>query len=490
MQFLSILRIIGILVMSFSFTMLLPAFVALIYGDGGGREFLQSFVLTFLVGVILWGTNRRHSNELRSREGFLIVVLFWVVLGLLGAVPFILVENEHLNLNITDSIFESFSGLTTTGATVISDLDTLPKSILFYRQVMEFFGGMGLIVLAVAVLPLLGVNNVQLFRAESSGPMKDRKIRPRIAEIAKWLWIIYAGMTVICAISYKMAGMDWFDAICHSFSTVSNGGFSTHNDSLAFFNNNMIYFITAFFMLIAGVNFSLHISAVFSFKHKQNVILHYFKDDEFRTFFVLQLIFISLFSLGLYFSYQDKSLFTAFAEGSAQLLSMSMTAGYTLFDLETLPHSLSMLLIFASILGGCAGSTSGGIKIIRVMILDKQIRRELTNMVHPTLVQPMKVGNSIVPAKVIENAWTFLLVFLLIFWICVFLAILFGMDNFDAMSGVLATLTNAGPGIGAIHQNFADIPNNAKYVFVFAMLCGRLEIFSLLVLFSPAFWKD
>ncbi|MDU8925523.1 TrkH family potassium uptake protein [Pasteurellaceae bacterium LIM206] len=488
MHILSIIRIVGILIICFSLTMLLPASVALIYGDGGGKSFVQAFFINVAVGIVLWRSCHTHKEELRSREGFLIVVAFWLVLGTLGTIPFLFLD-PHLDLTVADAIFESFSGLTTTGATVISGLDQLPKAILFYRQLLQFLGGMGLIVLAVAVLPLLGINNTQLFRAESSGPMKDQKIRPRIAEVAKWLWIVYVGLTIVCAIAFRLAGMDWFDAICHSFSTVSNGGFSTHDASLRYFKDNTIYVIAAVFMFVAGINFSLHIAAVSHIHRHGKFWAHYTKDPEFRFFLWMQLTFIVIFSLGLYFTRQEQSLVSAFSAGSAQLLSMSMTAGYTLFDFNNLPGYLSMLLIFSAVLGGCAGSTSGGIKAVRVLILGLQVKRELAKMSHPNLIQPMKLGNNIVPLKVVENAWTFLLVFLLIFWVCVFLAIISGMSDFDAISGVLATLTNAGPGIGSIHENFGSSSESAKLVFAFAMLCGRLEIFSLLVLFTPAFWK-
>ncbi len=246
--------------MCFSFTMLVPATVALIYGDGGGRAFLEAFALNFMVGTLLWWLCRDNKNELRSREGFLIVVLFWVVLGLLGAVPFIILENP--DLNVAESIFESFSGLTTTGATVITGLDSLPKAILFYRQFLQWLGGMGIIVLAVAIIPLLGIGGMQLYRAEMPGPLKEQKMRPRIAETAKALWLIYLSLTILCAVAFWLAGMTVFDAISHSFSTVSIGGFSTHDASIGYFNNAAISYITVFFLLLSACNFALHFAVI------------------------------------------------------------------------------------------------------------------------------------------------------------------------------------------------------------------------------------
>lgn len=483
---LSIVRIVGILVMCFSITMLAPAFVALLYGDGGGKAFMQAFAISLSVGAVLWWMFRAHKQELRSREGFLIVVLFWTVLGLLGSIPLMLFELTHLSF--ADAVFESFSGLTTTGATVMSELDKLPKAMLFYRQFLQWIGGMGIIVLAVAIIPLLGIGGTQLYRAESSGPLKEQKMRPRIAEIAKLLWFTYLFLTVLCAFAYWFAGMNVFDAIGHSFSTISNGGFSTHDTNIGYFNNSTIYIITAIFMLIAGCNFSLHIALLSNFK-RIGIWKNYYADPEFRFFFFMQIGFIVVFSLGLYLSY-DLSVFDAIAQGALQLSSMSMTAGYTIFDINTLPASLSLLLVVAAVIGGCGGSTTGGLKAIRVLVLSLQVKRELNHLVHPNLVQPIKFGKDILPQRIIESIWAFFITFVFVFLICVFAAILCGMETFDAIGGVLATLTNAGPGLGMTGQSFENVPDNAKFIFSFAMVCGRLELFSLLVLGTSAFWKS
>ncbi|MFZ7164856.1 TrkH family potassium uptake protein [Avibacterium avium] len=486
MHILSIFRIIGILVMCFSATMLVPAFVALIYGDGGGKAFMQAFIASFSFGTLLWWSCHQHKQELRAREGFLIVVAFWVLLSLLAVIPFLLFD--ELTMSFADATFEAFSALTTTGATVMSGLDNLPKSILFYRQLLQWLGGMGLIVLVVAVVPILGIGGSQLYRIESSGPLKDQKNLPRIAEVAKLLWILYCVLTVICIFAYWWAGMSVFDAISHSFSTISNGGMSTHDANFGYFNNSTIYFLSAFFMLVAGCNFGLHIMALTRIKH-QSVWKTYWHDPEFRFFCLVQGFFILVLSLGLYLSYDNLTLVQAFAQGSIQSVSMAMTSGYTLFDLNQLPPFLGMLLVVAGLLGGCAGSTSGGLKMIRVLVVWLQFKRELKSLVHPNLVVPVKLGDNLLSMHVIERIWAFLIAFFLTFWLCVFVVIACGMGAFDAIGAVFATLTNAGPGLGIISTSFADVPDSAKYVFTFAMVAGRLEVFSLLVLFSPAFWR-
>lgn len=486
MHILSIFRIIGILVMCFSATMLVPAFVALIYGDGGGKAFLQAFLSSFLFGTLLWRVCHQHKQELRSREGFLIVVVFWVLLSLLAVIPFLLFD--ELSMSFADAVFEAFSAITTTGATVMSGLDNLPKSILFYRQFLQWIGGMGLIVLVVAVIPILGIGGTQLYRIESSGPLKDQKNLPRIAEVAKLLWLLYCLLTVISTLGYWWAGMSFFDALCHSFSTVSNGGMSTHDANLGYFKDSKIYFLAAIFMLAAGCNFGLHAMAFTQIKH-QAMWKTYWQDPEFRFFCLIQGGFILIMSLGLYLSYQDLSLVDAFAQGSAQLSSMSMTSGYTLFDINQLPPFLGMLLVISAVLGGCAGSTSGGLKMIRVLVIWLQFKRELKYLIHPNLVVPIKLGDNLLSINVIERIWAFLIAFFLTYWLCVFAAILCGMGAFDAMGAVFATISNAGPGLGVVSSSFANVPDNAKYVFSFAMVAGRLEIFSLLVLFSPAFWR-
>lgn len=486
MHLLSILRIIGILVMCFSVTMLVPALIALIYGDGGGKSFIQAFAINAVAGFLLWWFCRRHKEELRSREGFLIVVAFWVVLGSLAALPFMLFDKP--DLSVSSAFFEAFSGLTTTGATTIVGLDLLPKSILFYRQFLQWLGGMGIIVLAIAIVPLLGIGGMSLYRAEMSGPMKEQKVRPRIAETAKALWFIYASLTALCALAYYWAGMSAFDSISHSFSTVSIGGFSTHDASMGYFDNGWINYITMLFLLISACNFGLHFKAL-SAIGKGSVFKIYRRDPEFRFFILIQfsLVLVSFFILWgyQYFSNVGENL----EQAAFQAVSIATTAGYTTTHFELWPSFLPMLLIIGSFVGGCSGSTGGGMKVARILVLYLQGKRELHRAVHPNLVYPIKLGKQILPETVIQGIWAFFSAYVLIFVLCLLGVIACGVEPFDAFNAVIACLNNLGPALGSVSSDMVAIPDNAKWILTIAMVSGRLEIFSLLVLFSPAFWR-
>lgn len=492
MQFFTIIRIVGVLVMSFSLTMLLPALVALVYGDGGGREFLEAFSITFVVGALLWWSCREYKQQLRAREGFLIVVLFWIVLGCLGAVPFILLE--HPDLNVSESIFESFSGLTTTGATVITGLDHLPKAILFYRQFLQWLGGMGIIVLAIAIIPMMGLG--KLYRAEMPGPMKDEKMQPRIADVAKMLWQIYFSLTVLCALAYWLAGMTPFDAISHSFATISIGGFSTHDASIGYFNSAAINYITVFFLLISSCNFALHFTLFHQLKdpkekRKNSVLTRlYWRDYEFRSFLVIQFVLFALCLLVMWAYDYFTTANIRFEQVLFQSVSISTTAGFGVNDFSQWPSFLPTLLILASFIGGCAGSTGGGLKVIRVLLLYLQMNREIHRFVHPNAVKPIKLGSSVLSDRIEEGIWAFFSAYIFVFILCWLMAILCGMESFNAFNAVLASLNNLGPALGSVSSNFTQVPDSAKWVMTFAMVCGRLEVFTLLVILSPVFWKD
>lgn len=486
MHLLSILRIIGILVMCFSVTMLVPALIALIYGDGGGKSFIQAFMINAVAGFLLWWFCRRHKEELRSREGFLIVVAFWVVLGSLAALPFMLFEKPDLTL--ASAFFEAFSGLTTTGATTIVGLDFLPKSILFYRQFLQWLGGMGIIVLAIAIVPLLGIGGMSLYRAEMSGPMKEQKMRPRIAETAKVLWFIYASLTALCALAYYWVGMSAFDSISHSFSTVSIGGFSTYDASMGYFNNSWINYITMFFLLISACNFGLHFRALSAIGNG-GVFKIYKRDPEFRFFIFIQLSLVLICFISLWANQYFSDVTENLEQAAFQAISISTTAGYTTASFEQWPSFIPMLLMIGSFVGGCAGSTGGGMKVVRILVLYLQGKRELHRAVHPNLVYPIKIGKQILPEGVIQGIWAFFSAYVLIFILCLLGVIACGVEPFDAFNAVIACLNNLGPGLGAVSSNMVSIPDNAKWILTIAMVSGRLEIFSLLVLLSPTFWR-
>ncbi len=482
MQFAVILRILGILLSLFSLTMFPPLLISLVTSDGMAIPFLSAFILILSVGLIFWVPVRNIKNELRLRDGFVVVVLFWVGLGLSGSVPFILIETPELS--VTDAIFESISGLTTTGATIIVGIDFLPKSILFYRQELQWLGGMGIIVLAVAILPMLGIGGMQLYRAETPGPVKDTKLTPRITETAKALWYVYLSITVICAVCYWLAGMSLFDAISHSFSTVSIGGFSTHDASMGYYQSFWIEFIAVIFMLIAGINFSLHFLAWKNMSTKP-----YWYDAELRAYFAI-LIFICLTVASYHFIVEDYEKFSnALKDSVFQTVSIATTTGFTTTEYQGWPGFLPLLLLFSSFVGACAGSTGGGIKVIRILLLFKQGMREVKRLIHPSAIFIIKIGNKPIPERVIEAVWGFFAAYIAIFVILLLALMVTDLDQVTAFSALAACLNNLGPGLGDVSQHYGNINDAAKWILCFAMLLGRLEIFTLLVLFTPTFWR-
>jgi trk system potassium uptake protein TrkH len=475
-------RILGLLLMLFSGSMLPPVAISLIYGDGSIAAFIQGFAVTLIAGAMIWFPVRKERRELRLRDGFVVVAAFWVVLGTFGAAP--LLFSTAPSMTITDAVFEAISGLTTTGATVLSGLDDLPKSILYYRQQLQWLGGMGIIVLAVAVLPMLGVGGMQLYRAETPGPVKDTKLTPRITETAKALWYIYLGLTVVCAIFYLIAGMNLFDAICHSFSTVAIGGFSTHDASIGYFDSSFVEIVAIVFMFLAGINFSLHF-----FAWRSNSIRHYLTDPEFRayTLIIIGLLFVVL--TGLYMSGEYDSLEETITKGVFQVVSIATTTGFTTTNFAAWPGTLPVLLLFASFIGGCAGSTGGGMKVIRCLLLYKQGIREVRRLVHPNAEVPVILGAMPVPQRVIDAVWGFFAVYVVLFVLMMIVILATGIDQVTAFSAIAASLNNLGPGLGDVATGFSDINNISKWVCICAMLLGRLEIFTLLVLVSPTFWR-
>jgi trk system potassium uptake protein TrkH len=424
----------------------------------------------------------RHKKELRLRDGFLVVVLFWTVLGVAGGLPIYL--SGIYEISITDAVFESMSGITTTGATVIVGLDDLPHSLLLYRQELQWLGGMGIIVLAVAVLPMLGVGGMQLFRAETPGPVKDTKLTPRITETAKALWYIYLGLTIACCLAYWVAGMSFFDALSHSFSTVAIGGFSTHDASIGYFNSTAIEFIAIVFMLLSGVNFAIHFIAL-----RNRSLRPYQRDAEFRTYIlvlsVVSVITISYLQLTETFDSTAESII----EGLFQVVSIGTTTGFTTAEYYSWPGFLPVLLLYVSFIGGCSGSTGGGIKVIRILLLVKQGMRELRRLVHPNAQIAVKIGKKAMSEKVIEAVWGFFAAYFAISALMILMLMATGLDQETAFSAVAACLNNLGPGLGDVGRNFASINDPAKWILCLAMLLGRLEIFTLLVLITPAFWR-
>ncbi|WP_394170752.1 TrkH family potassium uptake protein [Saccharospirillum alexandrii] len=476
------IKVLGLLLMVFSLSMLPSVLVSFYYQDGIHNAFILGFLLTLVAGFISWMPVRHYQGELRTRDGFVITVLFWVVLGLAGSIPIHLAPAA--TVTYTDSFFESFSALTTTGATVVVGLDSLPKSLLFYRQQLQWMGGMGIIVLAVAVLPMLGIGGMQLYRTETPGPVKDTKLTPRITETAKALWYIYAALTIACALAYWIAGMSPFDAIAHSFSTVAIGGFSTHDASMGYFDSVAIEMVAVVFMILSVANFGLHFVA-----WRNRSIKQYLLDPEYRFFIVILLVFVVMTTATLMVT-------RVYAPGEAlrygifESVSLLTTTGYGTADFASWPLYLPFFLILASFIGGCAGSTAGGIKAIRTMLLLKQGLREIKRLIHPAGVFPIKVGKRPVGDRVIEAVWGFFSMYIMIYGLILFALLATGMDFVTSWSAVAAALNNLGPGLGDVASHYANIPDVAKWVLCIAMLLGRLEIFTLLVLFSPHFWRS
>jgi len=482
MQLLTIQRILGLLLMVFSTTMLPPAMVSWLYADGAATPFMDGFLLTLIAGILFWLPVRRLRHELRVRDGFLVVVLFWAVLGLVGALPFMLAHDPHMSL--TDSVFESFSGLTTTGATVITGIDRLPKSILFYRQELQWLGGMGIIVLAVAVLPMLGIGGMQLYRAETPGPMKDTKLTPRITETAKALWFIYMTLTLVCGVCYWLAGMDVFDAIAHSFSTVAIGGFSTHDQSIGFFDSALIESIAMVFMLLSGMNFALHFLA-----WRTISLRPYAQDAEVHMYVGVLTVTASITVSYLYLSNTFSDVGSAVHHGLFQAISIGTTTGFTTTGYHLWPGFLPVLLLFSSFIGGCAGSTGGGMKVIRFLLLTKQGMREISKLVHPNAQIPVKIGGKVLSDRVVDAVWGFFATYVAAFSVMLLVLMATGLDQVTAFSAVAACINNLGPGLGDVGLHYGELNQIAKWVLCLAMLLGRLEIFTILVLLSPAFWR-
>ena len=475
-------RVTGLLLMLFSSTMLPPLLVWALFQEGEPAPFVYGFLITLVSGFATWFPVRKDRSDLRLRDGFVIVVAFWTVLAAFGALPFLI--STQPTLSVTDALFESFSGLTTTGATVITGLDALPKSILYYRQQLQWLGGLGIIVLAVAILPMLGVGGMQLYRAETPGPIKDSKLAPRISETAKALWYVYLGLTLACAAAYWIAGMSMFDAVSHAFSTVAIGGFSTHDASMGWFDSNLINLIASIFMVIAGVNFALHFVA---FSGGQ--VKHYWADTELKGYLALLAFGIVICFIGLLASGETADPDGTLIESIFQVVSFATTTGCTTVDHTGWPTALPVLLLMASFIGGCAGSTAGGIKVVRVILLLRQGIRELKRLVHPNAVIPVKMRHRVVDPRVIDAVWGFFAGYVGIFAFLLVLVLATGLEPLSAFAAVAACLNNLGPGLGEVASNMASISDPAKWTLILAMLLGRLEIFTLLVLFTPAFWR-
>lgn len=477
-----VFRALGMIIMLFGLTMLLPLGLSWTIDDGAQSAYDESFVLTMLVGLWLWYRNRRQKRELTVRDGFLMVVLVWTVLPVLASLPFMI----HLGASFTDAYFESVSGLTTTGATVFSGLDKLPMSINLWRHLLVWIGGMGLIVLAIAILPLLGIGGRQMFKAETPGPMKDSKMTPRIAETAKGLWLVYLGVTALCILAYRLAGMDWFDAVCHALSTMGLGGFSTHDASFGYFDSPSIEMVCVVFMLLAGINFATHYVAI-----TRRSLKPYGLDPEAGWFLAVTLGSVLVIALFLRAHDVYPDLASALRHALFNVVSIATTTGYGSVDFALWPIFAPLWMLFLSSFATSAGSTGGGIKMVRALLLYKQVYRELVRAMHPAAVYNVQIGGAVAPQGILFAVLAFGFMYMVSIVSMTLLLAFSGLDIVTAFSAVVASINNTGPGLGEVGPSttFAVLDDFQTWVCTFAMLLGRLEIFTLLVVLTPAFWR-
>jgi len=468
----------AVLIILFSFGMLVPALVAIYYQSGHAGEFVLASLLVAILGVLMMTWSGKAPKQLSHKDGFLIVALAWVVLSLLGSAPFL---TTGVAPSIVDALFESTSGLTTTGATILTGLDNLPRSILFWRSMQEWLGGMGIIVLAVAVMPLLGVGGMQLFRAETPGPVKD-KLTSRVTETAKVLWFIYLGITVVTGFSLWLAGMSVFDAVNHAMTTVAIGGFSTHDASIGYYDSMWIRGLIVLFMILAGINFTLHFVAL----RKGFSMTTYLRDEEFITY--VKWLFVLIFLVGLVTLMSGDG---TWDEVIFNTVAIATTTGFAVSDYGLWPQGATMLLLMAMFVGACAGSTGGGMKVVRVLLLFRQGMREVRRLIHPHAVIHVKMGKQSVEGSVVQAIWGFFVLYMVCFAVLAVLVAMTGVDMMTAISAAAASITNTGPGFGAVGpaSTYADLPDMAKIVLMFGMVLGRLEIFTFFVLLIPEFWR-
>lgn len=478
-----VLHIIGALTLCVGLTMFFPLIFSLYYQDDGIMPLLKSIILTSAFGLALFLVFRdRDANKgLSHREGMAIVALGWVAAGFFGSLPF---HFGNVFSNYVDCFFESLSGFTTTGASVMVDIEGNAKGILFWRSLTHWLGGMGIIVLSLAILPFLGVGGMQLYKAEVPGPVPD-KLKPRIKDTALVLWKVYVLFSAVEAVLLIFGGMDLFDSLCHTFGTLATGGFSTKNSSVAYFQSVYIDYVITIFMLIAAVNFSLHYQMI-----KGRPLLLW-RDPEFRFFAVITLVIIGIITVAVYASSDYDTLSDSIRYTSFQVASIISTTGYATADYEIWPAVAQGLLLLCMFLGGCAGSTSGGMKHLRIMLLFKQAYQEIFRIIHPRSVNRVKLGKTVVKPETMNDILGFCVLWLGLFVLCGLVVAATGVDVVSSFAASLACIGNIGPGIGSVGptDNYSHIPELGKWALIFAMLLGRLEIYTVIVLCVPEFWR-
>lgn len=481
---LPVARVLGLLLMLFSSTYLLPICCSLIFRDGEHWEFVAAMAINFVIGLGLWLLTRHAKRDIMPREGFLLVSLSWVLMAACATIPLLITID---GLSFTDAMFETVSGLTTTGSTVLTGLDGLAPSVNFWRHALIWLGGMGIIVLAVAILPLLGVGGMQLYKAETPGPIKDEKLTPRITQTAKSLWLVYVAMTGLCIVSFQLAGMSWFDAFCHAFATLGLGGFSTHDASFGYFNSPLIEAVAIVFMLVAAMNFATHFLA-----WRSGSFRAYRQDAEAMAMLAVIGIAILIVTLFIWHSGTYESFWISLRHVAFNLVSMATDCGFVSADYNAWPIFAPMLFLLLSSVCACSGSTGGGIKMVRTLLLFKQSRKEMSALLHPSAVQVVKVGGRVIPPKVMTAVLGFIHLYSISVVTLTLIMLATGLDFLTAFSAVIASINNAGPGLNIVGPagTYGPLTDFQTWICTFAMLLGRLEVFTLLVIFTPTFWRD
>ena len=475
----AVINILFALLIFLCVSLIIPAVIAFFYDEGDFPSFLITIIGTLVVGIPGYFLTR-HNTELHLKEGFLIVSSGWILFALIGALPF---KISGFIPSYTDAFFETMSGFTTTGASILNNIEALPHGLLFWRSFTHWLGGMGIILLSLAILPLLGIGGMQLFKAEVPGPTPD-KLTPRIKHTAELLWGVYVFISLVEAVLLKVAGMEWFDAFCHTFGTMATGGFSTKNASIGYYNSAMIDYIIVIFMIIAGMNFTLHYRAL------RGKPLLYFKDRE-TIFFLIVIVIAIIFIIMDVFPTTYDNFFEGLQKSVFQVVSIITTTGYGTADYEQWRFSSHVILFILMFMGGCAGSTGGGMKIIRSLILLKFGLNEIKRLIHPQAVLPVRVGNMAISREIVTNVAGFFLLYISLFVIGIIVMSGLGLDFETSFGSVAATINNIGPGLGAVGptDNYSQIPVFGKWFLSFLMLAGRLEVFTVLILFTPSFWR-
>ena len=467
---------------AFAAAFVVPIITSWVYG-GSGKSFVIAALVCVGTGMLLATSTRAYARELKPRDGFLLVTLGWLLMSAAAAIPFLLVLP---GLSFTDAFFETMSGLTTTGATVFKGLDTLPAAVNLWRAALHWYGGFGIIVLAIAILPLLGVGGMQLYRADSPGPVKEERLAPRIAQTAKSLWFAYSFITLVAVIALRVCGMSWFDAICHAFSAVGLGGFSTHDANIAYFNSASIEFVLIVIMVAASINFACHFAAL-----RRLTFQPYLDHPEVKAIFLL--LFVSVLGIALLLTWHGvyADFFTALRHSAFNVVSLATTTGFVTQDYTRWPVFAPIWMLFLSCILCSTGSIGGGIKMFRTLVLSRQAMRELRLLVHPSAVSPVRVGGKPVPDRVAASILAFIFLYFMAVASLTFALLLSGLDFDSSFGAVIACINNAGPGLGVVgpFKTYQSLSAGQTWICTFAMLLGRLEIFSVLVLFTPTFWR-